>query len=202
VPPQGGRKNPTQEFIQVDTSNILFICGGAFDGLEKVIRARSEKGGIGFGAPIHSKDNARSLSALFKDVEPDDLVRFGLIPELIGRLPVVTHLEELDEATLVSILTEPKNALVKQYQTLFDMDGVALEVESAALREIAKQAVLRKVGARGLRSILERALIDVMYELPSLEAVEKVVVTEAVILGQAQPTIVYTNQAQKVAKKA
>jgi ATP-dependent Clp protease ATP-binding subunit ClpX len=202
VPPQGGRKNPTQEFIQVDTSNILFICGGAFDGLEKVIRARSEKGGIGFGAPIHSKDNARSLSALFKDVEPDDLVRFGLIPELIGRLPVVTHLEELDEATLVSILTEPKNALVKPYQTLFDMDGVALEVESAALREIAKQAVLRKVGARGLRSILERALIDVMYELPSLEAVEKVVVTEAVILGQAQPTIVYTNQAQKVAKKA
>lgn len=197
VPPQGGRKNPTQEFIQVDTSNILFICGGAFDGLEKVIRARSEKGGIGFGAPIHSKDNARSLSALFKDVEPDDLVRFGLIPELIGRLPVVTHLEELDEATLVSILTEPKNALVKQYQTLFEMDGVALEVESAALREIAKQAVLRKIGARGLRSILERALIDVMYELPSLEAVEKVVVTEAVILGQTQPTIVYANQAAK-----
>jgi len=202
VPPQGGRKNPTQEFIQVDTSNILFICGGAFDGLEKVIRARAEKCGISFGAPIHSKDNARSLSALFKDVEPDDLVRFGLIPELIGRLPVVTHLEELDEATLVSILTEPKNALVKQYQTLFEMDGVALEVESAALREIAKQAVLRKVGARGLRSILERTLIDVMYELPTLEAVEKVVVTEAVILGQAQPTIIYANQAQKVAKKA
>ena len=173
IPPQGGRKHPNQEFIQVDTTNILFICGGAFDGLEKIIRQRSEKGGIGFGADISSKDDGKSLSMLFQEVEPQDLIRFGLIPELIGRLPVAATLEELDEEALVTILTQPKNALIKQYQKLFSMESVELEVRPSALRVIAKQALNRKTGARGLRSILERALLDTMYELPSMADVEK-----------------------------
>jgi ATP-dependent Clp protease ATP-binding subunit ClpX len=169
----------------VDTTNILFICGGAFDGLEKIIRRRSEKGGIGFGAEVMSKEDGKSISTLFREVEPEDLIKFGLIPELIGRLPVVTTLEELDEEALVSILTQPRNALIKQYQRLFAMEQVTLEVLPSALRVIAKQALIRKTGARGLRSILERSLLDTMYELPSLEGVSKVVVDEKVIeLGE------------------
>jgi ATP-dependent Clp protease ATP-binding subunit ClpX len=191
IPPQGGRKHPNQEFIQVDTTNILFICGGAFDGLGRIIRQRSEKGGIGFGAEVASKDDSRSISALFKEVEPEDLIKFGLIPELIGRLPVVATLEELDEEALVTILTQPRNALVKQYQKLFLMEQVELEVRPSALRVIAKQALARKTGARGLRSILERALLDTMYELPSMNDVEKVVVDEKVIEKGDKPLFLY-----------
>ncbi|MEC5207686.1 MULTISPECIES: ATP-dependent Clp protease ATP-binding subunit ClpX [Vogesella] len=190
VPPQGGRKHPNQEFIQVDTTNILFICGGAFDGLEKIIRRRSEKGGIGFGAEVMSKEDGKSISTLFREVEPEDLIKFGLIPELIGRLPVVTTLEELDEEALVSILTQPRNALIKQYQRLFAMEQVELEVLPSALRVIAKQALIRKTGARGLRSILERSLLDTMYELPSLEGVSKVVVDEKVIEQGQKPAFI------------
>ena len=191
IPPQGGRKHPNQEFIQVDTTNILFICGGAFDGLEKIIRRRSEKGGIGFGVEVKSMKQERSLSILFKEVEPEDLIKFGLIPELIGRLPVTATLEELDEEALVAILTQPKNALVKQYQKLFSMEGVELEVRPSALRTIAKQALARKTGARGLRSILERVLLDTMYDLPSLSDVEKVVVDEKVIEKGDKPLFIY-----------
>jgi ATP-dependent Clp protease ATP-binding subunit ClpX len=191
IPPQGGRKHPNQEFIQVDTTNILFICGGAFDGLDKIIRRRSEKGGIGFGAELKSTDESLDLSSLFSEVEPGDLIKFGLIPELIGRLPVVATLEELDEEALVTILTLPKNALVKQYQKLFSMEGVELEVRPSALRVTAKQALARKTGARGLRSILERALLDTMYELPSLSDVEKVVVDEKVIEKGEKPLYIY-----------
>ncbi|WP_293766546.1 ATP-dependent Clp protease ATP-binding subunit ClpX [uncultured Aquitalea sp.] len=194
IPPQGGRKHPNQEFIQVDTTNILFICGGAFDGLEKIIRRRSEKGGIGFGAEVASRDDSKSVSALFKEAEPDDLIRFGLIPELIGRLPVVATLEELDEEAMVTILTQPKNALVKQYQRLFQMEAVELEVRPSALRAIAKQALARKTGARGLRSILERVLLDTMYELPSMENVEKVVVDEKVIDKGDKPLFIYSDK--------
>ncbi|OWY40329.1 ATP-dependent protease ATP-binding subunit ClpX [Xenophilus sp. AP218F] len=194
IPPQGGRKHPNQEFIQVDTTNILFICGGAFDGLEKIIRQRSEKGGIGFGAEVSSKDESKSVSTLFKEVEPQDLIRFGLIPELIGRLPVAATLEELDEEALVTILTQPKNALIKQYQRLFSMESVELEVRPSALRVIAKQALARKTGARGLRSILERALLDTMYELPSMQNVEKVVVDEKVIEKGDKPLFIYREQ--------
>lgn len=201
VPPQGGRKHPNQEFIQVDTTNILFICGGAFDGLEKIIRQRSEKGGIGFGAQVQSKDG-KSTSTLFKEVEPEDIIKFGLIPELIGRLPVVATLEELDEEALVSILTQPKNALVKQYQKLFEMENVSLEVRPSALRLIAKQALARKTGARGLRSIIERALLDTMYELPSLSDVEKVVVDEKVIEKGDKPLFVYREKGGDVAQTA
>ncbi len=197
VPPQGGRKRPNQEFIQVDTTNILFICGGAFDGLEKIIRRRSEKGGIGFGAEVMSKEDGKSISTLFREVEPEDLIKFGLIPELIGRLPVVTTLEELDEEALVSILTQPRNALIKQYQRLFAMEQVTLEVLPSALRVIAKQALIRKTGARGLRSILERSLLDTMYELPSLEGVSKVVVDEKVIeLGEKPSYILQQEDAE------
>jgi len=199
IPPQGGRKHPNQEFIQVDTTNILFICGGAFDGLDKIVRRRSEKGGIGFGAELKSTDEERSLSMLFKDVEPEDLIKFGLIPELIGRLPVMATLEELDEEALVTILTQPKNALVKQYQRLFSMEGVELETRPSALRVIAKQALARKTGARGLRSILERALLDTMYELPSMSDVVKVVVDEKVIEKGDKPLFIYrdaTDEAQ------
>jgi ATP-dependent Clp protease ATP-binding subunit ClpX len=199
IPPQGGRKHPNQEFIQVDTTNILFICGGAFDGLDKIIRRRSEKGGIGFSAELKSTDDERSLSLLFRDVEPEDLIKFGLIPELIGRLPVAATLEELDEEALVTILTLPKNALVKQYQKLFSMEGVELEVRPSALRVIAKQALARKTGARGLRSILERALLDTMYELPSMTDIEKVVVDEKVIEKGEKPLFIYrdaTDEAQ------
>ncbi|WP_107726483.1 ATP-dependent Clp protease ATP-binding subunit ClpX [Neisseria weaveri] len=189
VPPQGGRKHPNQEFINVDTTNILFICGGAFAGLEKVIRQRTEKGGIGFGAVVSSKDENINISELFESVEPEDLIKFGLIPELIGRLPVIATLAELDEAALVNILTEPKNALVKQYQVLFDMEGVELEVEPEVLSCIAKLAMERKTGARGLRSIVERSLLDTMYRLPDLKDIKKVVLTEGAVKNGQQPKL-------------
>ena len=191
IPPQGGRKHPNQDFVQVDTTNILFICGGAFDGMDKVIRDRSERSGIGFGAQVKGASD-RSLSELFQDIEPDDLIKFGLIPELVGRLPVLATLDELDEGTLVRILTEPKNALVKQYQKLFSMEGVELDIRPAALKAIARQALKRKAGARGLRSILEHALIDIMYELPGLKNVEKVVIDENVIEGTNKPLLIYS----------
>lgn len=187
VPPQGGRRNPNQQFIAVDTSNILFICGGAFAGLDKVIRQRTEKGGIGFGANVHSKDEDSRISELFEQVEPEDLIRFGLIPELIGRLPVLTSLAELDEAALVRILTEPKNALVKQYQALFAMENKALQIDDDALRAVAQLAMKRKTGARGLRSIMERALLETMYLLPTLDDVATVVVNKNVIENQVLP---------------
>ena len=190
VPPQGGRKHPNQDFVQIDTTNILFICGGAFDGLDKVIRNRSERSGIGFGAEVKSQSE-RTLSDLFKDVEPDDLIKFGLIPELVGRLPVVASLDELDERALVQILTEPKNALVKQYQRLFSMEGTELEIRPGALNAIARKALKRKAGARGLRSILEQALLDTMYELPSLNDAEKVVIEENAINGEGKPLVIY-----------
>ncbi len=197
VPPQGGRKHPNQDFVQVDTTNILFICGGAFDGLEKVIRNRSEKGGIGFGAEVKSLSD-RNLSDTLRDVEPEDLIKFGLIPELVGRLPVVATLNELDEEALVEILTTPKNALVKQYQKLFQMEGADLEIRPAALNAIAKKALKRKTGARGLRSIIEQALLDTMYELPSAQNVSKVVVDENTITGDGRPILIYSD-APKVA---
>lgn len=199
VPPQGGRKHPQQEFIQVDTRNILFVCGGAFAGLEKVIRDRSEKSGIGFSAEIHGKEDAKTIGEVLRQVEPADLIKFGLIPELIGRLPVVTTLDELDEDALVSILTEPKNALIKQYRKLFEMEGVTLEFRDAALRTIADHCVEKKTGARGLRSILEKALLDVMYELPSLTHVSKVIIDEAAIHGETKPIIIYENHGQQSA---
>ena len=197
VPPQGGRKHPNQDFVQIDTTNILFICGGAFDGLEKVIRDRTEKTSIGFGAEVRSASD-RKLSEVFQDVEPEDLIKFGLIPELVGRLPVVATLDELDEPALVEILTGPKNALVKQYQALFDMEGVELEVRPAALSAIAKKAIKRKTGARGLRSILEQVLLDTMYELPSQKRVAKVVLEENAVTGEAPPLLLYGDN-QKVA---
>lgn len=187
IPPQGGRKHPRQEMIQVDTSNILMIVGGAFAGLDKVIRQRTEKTGIGFNADVKAADES-SITELFREVEVEDLIKFGLIPELIGRLPVIASLEELDEAALVQILTEPKNALVKQYQYLFDMEGVKLSFEPDALTAIAKRAMTRKTGARGLRSIIENALMDTMYELPSMTDVSEVIVTKDVIEQGAQPT--------------
>ena len=194
VPPQGGRKHPNQDFVQVDTTNILFICGGAFDGLEKVIRNRSEKGGIGFGAEVKSKDDKKAVGEVFRMVEPEDLIKFGLIPELIGRLPVVATLEELSIEALVEILIEPKNALVKQYQKLFSMEGVELEIRPGALQAVAKKAVERKTGARGLRSILESVLLDTMYELPGMENVTKVVVDENMISGDNKPLLIYADQ--------
>ncbi|MCK9987354.1 MAG: ATP-dependent Clp protease ATP-binding subunit ClpX [Azoarcus sp.] len=193
IPPQGGRKHPNQDFIQVDTTNILFICGGAFDGLEKVIRNRTEKIGIGFGAEIKSRQG-RDLTESFRHVEPEDLVKFGLIPEFVGRLPVVATLQELDEAALIQILVEPKNALVKQYQKLFSMEGVELEIRPAALHAVARKAIRRKTGARGLRSILEAALLDIMYDLPTMKGVEKVVVDEGTIEEGAQPLLIYADQ--------
>lgn len=202
VPPQGGRKHPNQEFINVDTTNILFICGGAFAGLEKVIRQRTEKGGIGFGAAVHSKDENINISELFETVEPEDLIKFGLIPELIGRLPVIATLAELDEDALINILTEPKNALVKQYQALFAMEGgVELEVETDALRAIAKQAMERKTGARGLRSIVERCLLNTMYSLPDLPDVKKVVITREVVEKGEAPKLLKANGKEYKAKK-
>ena len=196
VPPQGGRKHPNQDMLQVDTTNILFICGGAFAGLEKIIESRTEASGIGFGAAVRSKKN-RSLTEMFGEVEPDDLVRFGLIPELIGRLPVVTALAELTEDALVQILTEPKNAVVKQFAELLKMEGVELEVRSAALKAIARKALKRKTGARGLRSILEQALLNTMFELPSQSNVEKVVVEESTIDEAKAPLLVYREAAKK-----
>ncbi len=193
IPPQGGRKHPNQDFIQIDTTNILFVCGGAFDGLDKVIRNRSEKGGIGFGAEVRSRD-AGGVDEMLKQVEPEDLIKFGLIPELIGRLPVIATLKELDEAALIEILIEPKNALIKQYHKLFAMEGVELEVRPSALQAIAKKALKRKTGARGLRSILENVLLDTMYEIPTLENVSKVVIDESTIESGAQPLMIYADQ--------
>jgi ATP-dependent Clp protease ATP-binding subunit ClpX len=193
VPPQGGRKHPNQDFLQIDTTNILFICGGAFDGLEKVIQNRSEKSGIGFGAAVHTKSEKRA-SEVFREVEPEDLIKFGLIPELVGRLPVVTTLGELTEDALVKILTEPKNALLKQYQKLFAMDGVELEIRPSALAAISRKALARKTGARGLRSIMELSLIETMFDLPTLEGVEKVVLDEQTIDGKTKPLLVYREQ--------
>ncbi len=193
VPPQGGRKHPGQDFVRVDTSNILFVCGGAFDGLEKIIRARSEKGGMGFGAEVKSKEDKKAIGEILRTVEPEDLVKFGLIPELIGRLPVVATLEELSNDALVQILTEPKNALVKQYQKLFAMEGVELEIRPAAMAAVARRALERKTGARGLRSILESALLDTMYELPGMGNVVKVVVDEAMIDTDTKPILIYAD---------
>ncbi|MDX5332806.1 MAG: ATP-dependent Clp protease ATP-binding subunit ClpX [Gammaproteobacteria bacterium] len=201
VPPQGGRKHPQQEFLQVDTSNILFIVGGAFAGLDKVILDRTEKSGIGFSAEVKSKSQKRPVGQVLHEVEPEDLIRYGLIPEFVGRLPVVATLEELDEEALVRILSEPKNALTKQYQKLFDMEGVELEFRDDALHGIARKAMERKTGARGLRTILEHVLLDTMYDLPSAEDVSRVVVDEAVIRGDAKPYLIYegTEYQQKAA---
>jgi ATP-dependent Clp protease ATP-binding subunit ClpX len=193
VPPQGGRKHPQQEFLQVDTSNILFICGGAFAGLEKVIRNRSEKGGIGFGAEVRSKDEKRNVGELLSQLEPEDLVHYGLIPEFVGRLPIIATLEELDVEALVQILTEPKNSLTKQYSKLFEMEGVEVDFREDGLRAIAEKGMERKTGARGLRSILEGVLLDSMYNIPSLEDVSKVVIDESVIRGDSEPLLVYQN---------
>jgi ATP-dependent Clp protease ATP-binding subunit ClpX len=191
VPPQGGRKHPQQEFLQVNTSNILFIVGGAFAGLDKIIRSRSETGGIGFSAEIKSKDEKSNVGEILYDVEPQDLIKFGLIPEFVGRLPVVATLEELDEDALVQILTEPKNALTKQYEKLFEMEGCEIEFREEALRAIARKAMVRKTGARGLRTIMEHVLLDTMYDLPSMENVSKVVVDENVIAGEAKPYMIF-----------
>ncbi|MFT4266818.1 MAG: ATP-dependent Clp protease ATP-binding subunit ClpX [Xenophilus sp.] len=196
VPPQGGRKHPNQDFLQIDTTNILFICGGAFAGLEKVIEARTEASGIGFGAVVRSKQQ-RSLTEVFREVEPEDLIKFGLIPELVGRLPVVASLAELSEDALVQILTEPRNAVVKQFSKLLQMEGVELEVRPAALRAVARKALARKTGARGLRSILEQSLIDTMFELPNVGNVEKVVVDESTIEENKPPLLVYREAAKK-----
>jgi ATP-dependent Clp protease ATP-binding subunit ClpX len=196
VPPQGGRKHPNQDFLQIDTTNILFICGGAFSGLEKVIENRTESSGIGFGAAVKSKKE-RALTEVFRDVEPEDLIKFGLIPELVGRMPVVATLAELTEDALVQILTEPKNALIKQYAKLLSMEDVDLEIRPSALKAIARKALLRKTGARGLRSILEQSLIDTMFELPTTANVDKVVVDESTIEENKPPLLVYREAAKK-----
>ncbi|MDM0057201.1 MULTISPECIES: ATP-dependent Clp protease ATP-binding subunit ClpX [Variovorax] len=196
VPPQGGRKHPNQDFLQIDTTNILFICGGAFSGLEKVIENRTEASGIGFGAMVRSKEQ-RSITEVFREVEPEDLIKFGLIPELVGRMPVVASLAELSEDALVQILTEPKNAVVKQFTKLLQMEGVDLEIRPAALKAIARKALARKTGARGLRSILEQSLIDTMFELPNATNVDKVVVEESTIDENKPPLLVYREAAKK-----
>ncbi|MDQ2075699.1 ATP-dependent Clp protease ATP-binding subunit ClpX [Marinimicrobium sp. ABcell2] len=201
VPPQGGRKHPQQEFLQVDTGSILFICGGAFAGLDKVIRDRSEKGGIGFGAEVKSKDDSSKFGEILHQLEPEDLVRYGLIPEFVGRLPVIATLDELDMPALVQILTEPKNSLTKQYERLFEMEGVEIDFRTDALEAVAKKAMDRKTGARGLRSIMESVLLDTMYRIPSEENVVKVVVDEAVIRGESEPLLVY-ERAETPAKVA
>ncbi len=200
VPPQGGRKHPNQDFVQIDTTNILFVCGGAFDGLDKVIRNRTEKTSIGFGAEVRSPSD-RDVGELFREVEPEDLIKFGLIPELVGRLPVVATLDELREDALIEILIEPKNALVKQYQALFAMEGVELEIRPAALSAIAKKAIKRKTGARGLRSILEQVLLDTMFDLPGQANVTKVVIDESAITGDGKPLLIY-GEPQKLASGA
>jgi len=197
VPPQGGRKHPNQDFVQIDTTNILFICGGAFDGLDKVIRNRSERSGIGFGAEVRSASD-RSVGEVLREIEPEDLIKFGLIPELVGRLPVVATLDELNESALVEILIEPKNALIKQYQRLFEMEGVDLEVRPAALLAIARKALKRKTGARGLRSILEHVLLETMFELPGMTNVQKVVVDDNAITGDGKPLLIFS-ESSKVA---
>jgi ATP-dependent Clp protease ATP-binding subunit ClpX len=200
VPPQGGRKHPQQEFLQVDTSKILFICGGAFSGLDKVILDRSEKGGIGFGADVKSKDQKDLFGEIVSKVEPEDLIKYGLIPEFVGRLPVVATLEELDEDALVKILTEPKNAITKQYQKMFEIEGCEIEFRTDSLNAVAKKAMARKTGARGLRTILENTLLEIMYDLPAMDNVSKVVVDAAVIEGHAQPYVIYEGgEMQRVA---
>ncbi|MHB8472509.1 MAG: ATP-dependent Clp protease ATP-binding subunit ClpX [Gammaproteobacteria bacterium] len=197
VPPQGGRKHPQQEFLQVNTSNILFIVGGAFSGLEKIIRHRSEKGGIGFFAEVKTKDERKSVGEVLYAVEPADLIKFGLIPEFVGRLPVVATLEELDEDALIRILTEPKNAITKQYSKLFEMEGCDLEFREEALRAVSRKAMERKTGARGLRTILEQVLLDTMYDLPSMEDVRKIVIDEGVITGETSPYLIYEGNEQQ-----
>jgi ATP-dependent Clp protease ATP-binding subunit ClpX len=199
VPPQGGRKHPQQEFLQVDTRNILFICGGAFSDLERIIQDRSEKSSIGFGADIKSKSDSKNVGEVLRDLEPEDLIRYGLIPEFVGRLPIVATLDELDESALISILTEPKNALVKQYHKLLKIEGVDLEIRDDALTALATKAMERKTGARGLRSILENALLDSMYELPSMEGVKKVIVDASVIKDGTRPLYIYEEAEQKTA---
>lgn len=202
VPPQGGRKHPNQEFVQVNTANILFIVGGAFAGLDKVIKARSEKGGIGFSADVKTKDESKNVGQLFAEVESDDLIKYGLIPEFVGRLPIVATLEELDEQALIQILTEPKNALIKQYKHLFEMEGAELEFREDSLNAIAKKAMERKTGARGLRTIVENVLLNTMYELPSETNISKVVVDESVIFGTSEPFLVYEKEKKKAAKES
>ena len=199
VPPQGGRKHPQQEFLQVDTSNILFICGGAFAGLDRIIRNRSEKGGIGFGAEVKSKDESRNFGETLADLEPEDLVQYGLIPEFVGRLPIVATLEELDVEAMVRILTEPRNALTKQYAKMFEMEGVEIDFREDGLKAVAERAMERKTGARGLRSILENVLLDSMYSIPSEKNVAKIVVDESVISGESEPLLVYESQDSKKA---
>lgn len=195
VPPQGGRKHPNQEFIQIDTTNILFICGGAFDGIDKIIRARSEKSGIGFGADVINQNDRKELNKILKDIEPEDLIKYGLIPEFVGRLPVMATLSELNEAALIQILVEPKNALIKQYNKLFSMEGgVELEFREQALVTIARKALSRKTGARGLRSILEETLLDIMYDLPSIENVSKVVIESGPNHDELQPIVIYAEK--------
>ena len=201
VPPQGGRKHPQQEFLQVDTSNILFICGGAFAGLDRIIRARSEKGGIGFSAEVRSMDTSNT-SEVLQDVEPEDLVKYGLIPEFVGRLPMIATLNELDVDALVRILKEPKNALVKQYAKLFEMEGVELQFRNDALREVARRAKERKTGARGLRSIMESVLLETMFKIPSEKNVSKVIIDESVIRGETSPLLVYANETPTAALPA
>jgi ATP-dependent Clp protease ATP-binding subunit ClpX len=201
VPPQGGRKHPQQEFLQVDTTNILFICGGAFSGLEKIIAARGRGSSIGFGADVRGPDE-RQTGEILRDVEPEDLLKFGLIPEFIGRLPVVATLEDLDEQALVDILTKPKNALVKQYQRLFEMEGVRLEFAEDALRSIAKKALARKTGARGLRSIMEGILLDTMFELPGLSGVEEIMINREVVDGSAKPLYIYGERQEDLGTSA
>jgi ATP-dependent Clp protease ATP-binding subunit ClpX len=201
VPPQGGRKHPQQEFLQVDTTNILFICGGAFAGLEKIIAGRHRGSSIGFGADVRGPDD-RQVGEILRDVEPEDLLKFGLIPEFVGRLPVIATLEDLDEEALVEILTRPRNALVKQYQRLFDMEGVRLELTDDALRGIARKAIARKTGARGLRSIMEAILLDPMYELPGLEAVEEIAINREVVEGRAEPLYIYSDRREDVGSSA
>ncbi|MGZ4996311.1 MAG: ATP-dependent Clp protease ATP-binding subunit ClpX [Methylobacter sp.] len=202
VPPQGGRKHPQQEFLQVNTANILFIVGGAFAGLDRVIKNRSEKGGIGFSADIKTKDESKNIGQLFAEVEAEDLIKYGLIPEFVGRLPVVATLEELDEKALVQILTEPKNALIKQYKHLFEMEGAELEFREDSLTAIAHKAMERKTGARGLRTIVENVLLNTMYELPSADNISKVVVDGSVILGEAEPILVYETEKKKASAES
>jgi ATP-dependent Clp protease ATP-binding subunit ClpX len=199
IPPQGGRKHPQQELVQVNTANILFICGGAFAGLDRTIQARSEKGGIGFSAEVSSKDERRNVGEILAGVEAEDLIRYGLIPEFVGRLPVVATLEELDEEALVRILTEPRNALVKQYQKLFEMEDCDLEIRTDALRLVARRAIERRTGARGLRTILENILLDTMYELPSDELVTRVVIDENVARGETRPYLIYRSEDKQCA---
>ena len=202
VPPQGGRKHPQQEFLQVDTRNVLFICGGAFSGLEKVIQQRSEKSGIGFGADSKSISKDARMSEILPDLEPEDLIKYGLIPEFVGRMPIIATLEELDEAALITILTEPKNALIKQFGKLFELENVDLEIRQDALEAIAKKAMDRKTGARGLRSILEKALLETMFELPSMNDVTKVTVDSSVIEDSSQPLYVFEEEPRNISQQS